>query len=88
MGLVGDTMRGMARKVDPSYSETVVSITAQGKERGASLLGTSRLALILGHLTEFSPQSITEIAHSCELPPKFVKHEIDAYPQYFEVRVR
>jgi len=36
MGLgVGDTMRGIAKKVDPSPSETMVQITQAGKERGA-----------------------------------------------------
>ena len=88
MGFLGDTMRTVAKKVDPSPSETMIAITQAGKERQTQLLGSSQLGLILSHLTEFSPQSITEIAHATELPPKMVKRQVDAYPAYFEVRVR
>jgi len=89
MGLgIGDTMRGIAKKVDPSPSETMVSITQAGKDRGTQLLGKSQLGLILNHLTEFSPQSMTEIAHNCEMDLKFVKRNVEAYPHFFEVRTR
>ena len=88
MGIVGDSLRGVAKQVDPSPSETMVSITQQGKERAAQLLGKSQLGLILNHLLEFSPQSVTEIAHNCEMNVKFVKQNIQAYPHFFEVRTR
>ena len=88
MGIVGDGLRGVAKQVDPSPSETMVSITQQGKERAAQLLGKSQLGLILNHLLEFSPQSVTEIAHNCEMNVKFVKQNIQAYPHFFEVRTR
>lgn len=85
---VGNALRSVAKKIDPSPSETMVSITQQGKDRAAQLLGKSQLGLILNHLTEFSPQSVTEIAHNCEMDIKFVKRTIDAYPHFFEVRTR
>lgn len=85
---VGDVLRNVAQKVDPSPSETMISITAEGKERAKQLLGQSQLGLILNHLDEFSPQSVTEIAHSTEMNIKVVQQQIKAYPHYFTVRVR
>jgi DNA-binding HxlR family transcriptional regulator len=88
MGIVGDTMRNVAKRVDPSGAETMVSITQMGRERAAQLLGKSQLGLVLNHLQEFSPQSLNEIANATEMAPKIVKRNLDAYPAYFEVRTR
>ena len=85
---IGNALRGMAKRIDPSPSETMVLITQQGKDRAAQLLGKSQLGLILNHLVEFSPQSVTEIAHNCEMDLKFVKRNVEAYPHFFEVRTR
>jgi DNA-binding HxlR family transcriptional regulator len=88
MGMIGDTMRNVAKKVDPSPSETMVNITPAGRERAPQLLGKSQLGLILNHLNEFSPQSVSEIANATEMNPKLVRKNLDVYPTYFEVRTR
>lgn len=85
---VGDALRGVAQKIDPSPSETMVAITQDGKDRGAQLVGKTKLGLILSHLTEFSPQSVSEIANATELHTSLVLKEIKAYPAYFTVRTR
>ncbi len=84
----GNVLRNMAKKIDPSPSETMVSLTQAGKDRAAQLLGKSQLGLILNHLVEFSPRSVAEIAHDCDMDIKIVKRQLEAFPQYFEVRAR
>ena len=88
MGIVGDGIRSVAKKVDPSPSETMVSITQQGRERAGHDTGKTQLGLILNHLLEYSPQSLAEIANSCEMGIKVVKRNLESFPHYFEVRVR
>lgn len=85
---VGNVLRGVAKRVDPSPSEVLVSITPLGRERAQQLLGKSQLGIILNYLLEFSPRTIAEIAHDCEMDTRVVKRNIEAYPYLFEVRTR
>jgi DNA-binding MarR family transcriptional regulator len=79
---VGNMLRNAAKRLDPSPSETMVSITQEGKDRAAQLQGKSQIGLILNYLVEFSPRSVTEIAHDLEVDVRIVKRNLEAYKEH------
>lgn len=91
MGFVGDTMRNVAQKIDPEPSKIMVAITQDGKDRAKQLaaggMGGTQVGLILSHLDEYSPQSVSEIANACQLHWQIVKRTIMANQTYFQVRM-
>lgn len=91
MGVLGDSLRNVAQKIDPEPSKIMVAITQDGKERAKQLaaggMGGTHVGLILSHLDEYSPQSISEIANAVQLHWQIVKRTIVGYPNYFQVRM-
>jgi hypothetical protein len=91
MGFLGDSLRGVAQRVDPDPSRILVGITAEGKDRAKQLagagMGRTQVGIILSYLDEYSPQSVAEIANNCQLNWQIVKRTVAAYPTYFQVRM-
>lgn len=90
MGMFGNALRGVAQRVDPDPSKILIGITQEGKDRARTLasagMGRTQVGLILSYLDEYSPQTVSEIANSCEINWQIVRRTVLAYPAYFQVR--
>ena len=82
----GDGLRQVAHAIEPDPRRVMVSLTPDGTSYAEQLRGKGTLGAILTHLSQYAPQTISQISSSIDVPQGIVRRQIETFPQYFVKR--